>query len=130
MPKMLLVGQVPRHVENFNIAIFSDTVYVTNVKFCIWYYLLNFTCSCHFQWSWPYFRVSAVSNSLNRTFYILILLSWISVGLLSTSTRSWLFHQVWLLHIFKGNNWYFFCFDKDFNVGLKKIKKKLGLLAV
>ena len=32
---MFLVGQVSRLVENINIGIFSDTINVMNVKFCI-----------------------------------------------------------------------------------------------
>ena len=32
---MLLVGLVSRLVENFNIGIFSDTLKVINVKFCM-----------------------------------------------------------------------------------------------
>ena len=32
---MFLVGQVSRLVENFNIGIFSDTLKVINVKFCM-----------------------------------------------------------------------------------------------
>ena len=32
-------------------------------------YLLSFTCSYHFEWPWPYFKVMTASNSLNWNLY-------------------------------------------------------------
>ena len=52
-------------------------------NFAWWYYLLSFICSDHFEWPWPYFKVTAVSNSFNWKFCILIWLSSNFVGLLS-----------------------------------------------
>ena len=60
--------------------------------FAWWYCSLSFTCSYHFWWPLPYFKVTAVSNSSNLRFYLLIQLSWNFIGLLSTSSRSWIYH--------------------------------------
>ena len=60
-------------------------------NFAWWYYTLSFTCS-------------AVSKFSLR-FDVLIQLSWYFVGLLSTSSRSWICNYFWLATIFKGDNW-------------------------
>ena len=39
---MFVVGQVSGRVENFNTAIFSDTIYATNVKLCMMVVLNEF----------------------------------------------------------------------------------------
>ena len=77
-----------------------------------WYNTFSFTCSLHFQWPWHYFKATAVSNSLNWKFYVLIQLSWNFAGLSSTSSRSWIYHYFWLFHLFKGDNWCVSWFDK------------------
>ena len=58
------------------------------------------TCSYHFQWPWPYIKVTAVSNSFNWKFCALTWLSWNFVGLLSTSNRSWIYCIFWFSHTY------------------------------
>ena len=80
-------------VKNFNMGIFSGTINVINVKLLWWYLPLSFTCSLHFQWPWHYFKVTTVSSIFNWEFFVLIQLSWNFVGVLSTSSRSWICHS-------------------------------------
>ena len=47
-------------------------------NFAWWYYTVSITCSLNFQWPWHYFKVTAVSNSFNWNFYVLVQLSWSS----------------------------------------------------
>ena len=58
--------------RNLNVAIFLDTINIFNVKLCMMLYLLNFTQSYHLQSPWLYFKVTAVLNSFNWEFYVLI----------------------------------------------------------
>ena len=76
-------------------------------NFVQWYCWLSFTSSYHFQWPWPYFHVTltGVSNSFNWMFYVLIQRSWNFVGLLSKSSRSWIYQLFWRSHICKRDNW-------------------------
>ena len=78
---MFLVSLVSGLVENFNIGIFSDTINVINVKLCM---------MVHDDWA------------LWRN-YVLIWLSWNFVEFLNASSRSWIYHNFLLLHIFKGD---------------------------
>ena len=87
------------------------------VNFAWRYHTLSFTCSLHFQWPWLYFKVIALSNSFNWSFYVFIRLSSNFVGLLSTLRRLWICHYFWLSHLFKGDNWHVSWFDKNFIVG-------------
>ena len=73
--------------------------------FAWWYYTLGFTCSLYFQWPWHYFKVTAVSDSFNRKFYVPIRLSWNFVGLVSPESRSWIYCYFRLSRVFKGANW-------------------------
>ena len=58
--------------KTFNVGIYSDTM----SNFAHWSNgSLIFTCWYHFQWPWPYFKVTAVSNSFNWKFCVLIQLS-------------------------------------------------------
>ena len=61
----VLVCQMSGLVKNFNNRIFWDTINVMNVKLCMMVCSLSFTCSYHFQWPGPYFKVTAMSNSSN-----------------------------------------------------------------
>ena len=93
------------------------TLYMGCLSNFAWlYYSLSFTCPYHFQWLWSYFKVTAVANSFTWKFYVHIWLSWNFVGLLSTSSRLWIYHYFWLSHIFKEDNWGIFWSDKNFNV--------------
>ena len=53
---------------------------------------LSFTHLYHFQRPWLYFKVTAMSNSFNWKFYVLIWLNWNVVQLLITSSRSCIYH--------------------------------------
>ena len=66
----------PAKGKNFNIMIFSDTMNMINVKLCMMVVLIELSHSYHFQWPWLYFKVTAVSNSFNWKFYVLVWLSW------------------------------------------------------
>ena len=61
------------------------------------------------RWLWPFFKVTAVSNSFNCQCYVLNWLSWNLEELLNTLSRSW-------SRVFKGDNWHVSWFDKNFNV--------------
>ena len=39
------------------------------------YYSFSFNCSYHFQWPWPYFKVTAMSNSFNW-YFMFFPISW------------------------------------------------------
>ena len=73
--------------QNSNVAVFSDTINVIMSNLAWWYLLFSFTCSYHFQWAWPYVKVTVKSNSFNWKFSVLIRLSWKLVRLLSKSSR-------------------------------------------
>ena len=79
---IFLVIQVSGLVRNFNIEIFSETIKVITVE----EFMIN--CSWHFQWSWPHFKVTAVSNNFYSKFYVPIRLNWNFIGLFSTSSRA------------------------------------------
>ena len=92
-------------VENFKVGIFSDTINVRQM----WYFTFSFTCSFHCPWPW-HFKITALSNSFNWKFYILIRLSLNIVALLSTSSRHecttfffFFFSFCKLSHIFRGD---------------------------
>ena len=53
---------------------------------------MSFTHSYHSHWPKLYFSVTAVPNSFNWRFYVLIRLSWNFVRLLIASSRSWVYH--------------------------------------
>ena len=112
---MLVVGQASGLVVTFNIGIFSDTISVIKSNFSWSYYTLNFICSLYFQWVWHYFKVTAVSNSINWKFYVLIRLSWNFVEFFKYIKQ--VVNCFWLSHIFKGDNWRISWFDKTFTVG-------------
>ena len=101
--------QVSGLVKNFNTGILADTISIINVTLCMWYYTLSFTCSLHFQWSWHYFKVTAVSNSLNWKSYV-IWLSWNFVGL------HWAGHEYTTFFtsaLFRDDRHFFFWCDKN-----------------
>ena len=102
--------------ENFHVVIFLDAMNVINGELCM-VVLLSFTCSYHFRWPWPYFKVTVVLNSLNWKFYVLIQSGWNHMELFSMSSRSWVHHLFWQSHIFKGGNWHISSFEKNFNIG-------------
>ena len=75
-------------------------------NFAFWYYSLSFTCSYHFQWTWPYFKVTSLSMTFIWTKYIVIWLSWNFIRLLNALSRSWIYiNFFWQAHIFQGDNW-------------------------
>ena len=97
---------VVRRGKNIDVAKFLDTntINVINVKLCVMILLIELYVFLHFWWNWPYFEVTAVSNSMNGKFYVLIWLSWNFRGLKSMSSRTWIQHLFWWLHIFKEDN--------------------------
>ena len=81
---MLFVSQVSLHVKNFNIWVYLCTINVMNVKLCMMVLLIElymFIVS-HYSPPWPYFKVTAISNSFYWEFCIHILLSSNFVGLI------------------------------------------------
>ena len=65
-----------------------------------------------------------MSNSFitfNRKLYVLIRWSWNFIGLLSTSSKSWIYFLFWWSHIFKGDNWHFLIWKKNFGFFLDNI---------
>ena len=93
---------------------FSHTTNVIHLSNFAWWYSLSFTCSYHFQWLLPYFKVTAVSNCVNLKFYVLIQLNGNFWGLWNISNRLWMHDHFLVLHIFKGVNWCVSRFDKNF----------------
>ena len=73
--------------------------------------------SLHFLWPWHYFNVTAVSNSFNWKFYILIWTIWNFVELLSKWSWLWIYRYFWLAHVLKGDNWCVSWFHKNWSVG-------------
>ena len=72
------------------------------------YYSLSFNRAYHFQWPWPYVKVSAVlAVNFDWKSYALIWLSCNLVRLPITSTKSWIYHYFRLSLIFKWDNWHF-----------------------
>ena len=105
----LASGLIIRRGKNCNVGIFS--------YFAWCYYSLSFTSSCPWR-PWPHFKVTGVSNSFNWKFYVLNLFSTNFIWLLSTSSRSWIYHLFWWSHIFQGDNGHIFSFGgKKINVG-------------
>ena len=112
---MFLVGQVSWLAKNIYTGIFSDTINVVKVQLCMTVLLIElYLFIAHSPW--PYFKVTAVSNSFNWELYLFIWLSSNFVALLSTSSSSQIYHYFWLLHILKGGNWHVSGFDKHFIV--------------
>ena len=63
---MFFMGQVPGLVKNFNIEIYSDTINVINVKFCMMVLLIALYLFISTSVTWTtYFKVTAVWNSFN-----------------------------------------------------------------
>ena len=56
----------------------------------------SFTHSYHFQWPWLYSKVTAVSNSFNWKFCVLIVLSWNFVWFLIMSSRWYIYHYFFI----------------------------------
>ena len=78
-------GRVSVRGKNLNVVILSDTINMVNVKlFMVVVLIVLYPCS--------YFKVTAVSRSFNRTFYVLIQLSLNFVRLLITKNKSWVYH--------------------------------------
>ena len=81
-------------------------------NFVWWCYILSFTCSLHFQWPWLFSKVTVVSNSFNRKFYVLIWLSWNFVELWIIASRSWIDHLFFLNILHKGDNRHISSFER------------------
>ena len=94
--------------KNFNVAIFWDTINMINVKLCTMIVLIELYPFTPLSVTLIvfHFYVTAVSNSFNCKFYVLFQWSWNFVQLLTTSSRSWIYHYFWVSHIFKGDNWH------------------------
>ena len=63
-----------------------------------------------------YFKVTAVSNSFDWKSHVLIQLNSNFVLLLITSSRSWIYHYLKFLRMFKRDNWQISLFEKNWNV--------------
>ena len=61
-PRARMISQVWGLVKNIDIGIYSDTIHVM-LDLTRWYYSLSFTHPLLFQWLWPYFKVTTVSNT-------------------------------------------------------------------
>ena len=70
--------------KNFNAAIFLDTINMINVKLCMKVVFIELYSFIPLSGTWLYFKVTAVSNSFNWKFYVLIQLSGKFVWLLIT----------------------------------------------
>ena len=113
---MFWVCQVSGLVENFNIGVFSDNINVVNVKLCMM--ILHTELYLFVTLSVTLTLIQGHSSvSFNWKFYVPIQLSWNFVGLLSTSSKSWIYHCFWLPHVYKGDNWHVSWFDKNFIIG-------------
>ena len=102
--------------KNLNV-IFPDTVNEIMSSFAWWYYSLSFACSHHFHWPWPNFKITSASKIFNEQFYFPVRWSWNCVRLVTTLTRSWIYHYFWCLLAFKEAKWHAFWFDKKCCVG-------------
>ena len=102
--------------KNLNLVIFLHTINMISVKFCVMIMLIELYLFIPFQRPWLYFKVTAVSNSFNWKFYVLIQLSWNLAWLLITTSILWIYY-FWFSHMFKGENWHISSFEKNSNVG-------------
>ena len=107
---MFLVSQqMSELVKHFNIWIFSDTINLINVKLCMMVLHIERYLFITLSVTLTVYQGHVSIKQFNWKFYVLIIrlvwLIWNFVGLLSTSSRSWIYHYFWLLHTFKRNNW-------------------------
>ena len=120
-------GRVSVCGKNFNVEIFSDTMNMINVIFCVMRVLIEL---------YPFIPISVTlivfqdhsSVSFNWKFYVLNWLSWNFVPLLITSSRSWIYHYFYLfisqflfIHLFctcsREITDIFSCLNKEFKIG-------------
>ena len=100
-------GQVSVHDKSFNITMYSDTDYEHDKCQTLHDGSTNWALPIHTTFS-DYDCIS----SFNWKIYVLQL-SWNFVGLLITSSRSWMYHYFCLfLHMFKNDNWHISLFEK------------------
>ena len=96
--------------RDFNVGIFSDTINVVNVKLCMMVVLIALYLFIPFSVTLTIFQ----GHSCVKQFWLKILyyirLSWNFIGLLSMSSRSWIYHLFWWLHVFSGDNWHIYSF--------------------
>ena len=78
MLKTLTLGSLRHHKCNKYQTLHDDTIY--------------WALPVHYTFRWHYFKVTAVSNSFNWKFYVLIWLSSNLVWLLIKSSRSWIYY--------------------------------------
>ena len=81
------------------------------------YTSLSFT----FQWPWPYFKVTAVSNSFNWHFYALVRISLNFIDLLRMSSGSWIFH------FFPSSSSFFFFFLTRVHIQRRYLKRNFSV---
>ena len=81
----VLLCPIERCLFGIFCVFWSSKDVIRKKNFAWWYY--SFSCSYHFQWPWPCSEGTTMSNSFNWKFYVLILLSWSFIGLLSKSRR-------------------------------------------
>ena len=97
---------------NFYVAVSPNTISVINVKLCMMVLLIELCLIIPLFVTLTIFKVTAVSNSFNWKFYILIWWSLNFVLLLIISNRSWIYHNFWFSHMLRGDNWHITPFEK------------------
>ena len=104
-----------RPVSQLSVCVWQKLHYINmiNVKLCMMAVLLiELYLFILLHRPWLHFNITALSNSFNRTFYVLILFSSNFIQLLMTSSRSWIYHYFWFSHIFKEHKWHIVSFGR------------------
>ena len=122
-----LAGQVSSRGKNFNNAIFSDTIYVINVKLCMMVLFIKLYLCIPLSVTFTIFQGHSSVNQFPLKFLCSYLIKlkfdrivlyakkimnvpcfwyiqfWNLAGLLCMPSRSWKYYAFWFLHAFKGN---------------------------
>ena len=109
-------GRVSVCGKSFNVAIFSDTRNMINVKLCMMVVLVEFYLFIPLLVTWIVFQSHSGVKQFNWTFHLLIRFSWNFVRLLIKSGRSWIYHYFWFSHMLKGDNCQIFSFERNFSI--------------
>ena len=122
--KMWVCVMISFSSEKFNVAIFSDIINIINVKLCMMV-VIELYLFIPLLVTSLYIKVTAVSNSCNWKFLCVYLNKLLNfVRLLITSSRSWVYHYFWFLHVFRGHIWHISSFGKK-----KKKKRNLAFFS-
>ena len=91
--------------ENFNVTVFFDTNNMINVKLCMMVVLIELYPFITLSVTLIAFQGQTSFREFNWKYYVLIRISWTFVWLLTTASKSWIYPDFWLQHMFRGDDW-------------------------